>query len=125
MHEPVSWLMTFVESIGYDLEEYEVWTSDMPKKMTAPFCENIIEKQSSIQFDLFGWGSSSTASGASSRPASTTSAEYSCCDALEADGPSNCCSTFFEANLQMLHSGLEAIIEDDVLSTFGQAPFTK
>uniref|UniRef100_A0A915DXD9 UBX domain-containing protein n=1 Tax=Ditylenchus dipsaci TaxID=166011 RepID=A0A915DXD9_9BILA len=32
MNEPVNWLITFVSSIGYDPQEYKVWTSDMPKQ---------------------------------------------------------------------------------------------
>jgi hypothetical protein len=35
MSEPVSWLITFVESLGYD--NHRLWTSDVPKKDVSTF----------------------------------------------------------------------------------------
>uniref|UniRef100_A0A915DM66 UBX domain-containing protein n=1 Tax=Ditylenchus dipsaci TaxID=166011 RepID=A0A915DM66_9BILA len=37
MGEAVNWLVTFVESIGFDMEEHRIWTSDMPKKDLTTF----------------------------------------------------------------------------------------
>jgi len=32
MSEAVQWLVTYVESLGYDMENHRIWTSDLPKK---------------------------------------------------------------------------------------------
>lgn len=32
MGEELRWLTTFVESLGYDMDDYRIWTSDVPKK---------------------------------------------------------------------------------------------
>ncbi|KAI1693353.1 UBX domain-containing protein [Ditylenchus destructor] len=32
MDEALRWLVTYVESMGYEMDEYRIWTSDVPKK---------------------------------------------------------------------------------------------
>lgn len=32
VHESLHWLITYVESIGYEMEDYQIWTSDVPKR---------------------------------------------------------------------------------------------
>lgn len=42
MDEPVKWLVTFVESLGYDMNTYRLFTSDVPKKdVSLLFCFQI------------------------------------------------------------------------------------
>jgi hypothetical protein len=40
MDEPVKWLVTYCESLGYDMKTYRLWTSDVPKKDVATLDNN-------------------------------------------------------------------------------------
>lgn len=41
--DSLKWLVTFVESLGYDMENYRIKTSDVPKKDVSFSCVVIIE----------------------------------------------------------------------------------
>lgn len=35
LSEKVSWLSSYVESLGYDMESHCLWTSDVPRKLVS------------------------------------------------------------------------------------------
>lgn len=41
MDEALRWLVTYVESMGYEMDEYRIWTSDVPKKDVSYFSMKI------------------------------------------------------------------------------------
>lgn len=48
MSEKVNWLASYVESLGFDMENHALWTSDVPRKMVSP--EDMIKT-----FAQVGW----------------------------------------------------------------------